>query len=251
MGRNLWGAASLSGAPWRGLRGGLRGACTASVRLAYPARVTTPQPCPECGARPRGSDVTFCSYCGTRLIVERSAGEMRRDDRQARLGRVRGDLAYADAMLHSPSLTTHLAGGMMGVGCMVGFAAVAGLMALGASGLSLFGFRQFGAAGAPGLIFVLVPLLMCGIGIMGAITAARRTRMLSMGVFERLPALVRDERSESGEKSTSHFVTLEFEDGARTEYQVDGRTSGSVAPDDVGVAYIKGGFLIDFRRFDV
>ena len=195
--------------------------------------------------------MTFCSYCGARLIIERSIAETRRDERDTRLDRVRGDLAYAAAMLHAPSVTTHLAGGMMGVGCMLGFAAVAGLMALGASGFTFFGFSQFGAAGAPALIFVLVPLLMCGMGVMGAIVTARRTRMLAMTAFERRPALVRDERSQSGEKSTSHFVTLEFDDGERHEYQVDGRTAGNVALDDVGVAYIKGEFLIDFRRFDV
>ena len=68
-----------------------------------------------------------------------------------------------------------------------------------------------------------------------------------------LPALVVAERtsvetSRGVDSVTSHFVTLEFEDGHRREYRVAGRLAGLIERDDMGVARLAGSRLLDFTR---
>ena len=80
---------------------------------------------------------------------------------------------------------------------------------------------------------------------------------LQRGELKRVAALIVDERTDingdgaGGAVQTRYFASLESEAGRREEYEVDGRFSGKAAPGDVGVAYFKGPYLVDFERIPV
>jgi hypothetical protein len=106
--------------------------------------------------------------------------------------------------------------------------------------------------GAP-LLFRLFPVifLIVGIGIvMGGISGLAR---LTGSPLERLPSVVVGKRQHydtdsEGSGSTTYYITLQAEDGNRKEHLVPGKLYGQLERGDTGVAYLKGGFLLDFRR---
>ncbi|MCE9577764.1 MAG: hypothetical protein K8W52_31815 [Deltaproteobacteria bacterium] len=51
--------------------------------------------------------------------------------------------------------------------------------------------------------------------------------------------------------TTTYFLTLEFGDGSRGEYETSGGQVGILTDGDIGIAYRRAGRLIDFRRFAV
>lgn len=209
------------------------------------------EPCPECGARPKGPATDYCTYCGARLAQVPSPAEIARNSREARLAAIERHPDFAAALAHLPDLRAHVASGFMSVGCLVAFTAITGFIALSAMGLTVLGTREFGPGGVAGLPFVIIPGIMCALGLYGAFHQMKVAKAFRDGALERVPAVVRDERTRKGKESSSYYVTLEFVGGKRDEYRVDGELAGRVVPDDVGVAYIKGGHLVDFRRLDV
>jgi hypothetical protein len=46
-------------------------------------------------------------------------------------------------------------------------------------------------------------------------------------------------------------VLLEDRSGGRREYSCNSRLAGAHAPGDIGVAFLRGGFLLDFKRVAV
>jgi len=104
----------------------------------------------------------------------------------------------------------------------------------------------------PAAVVISVVVLTAGLAI--TLTAGLRAQSFARSPLQRVPAFVADERTkisggggDSG-ASTKYYATLEQADGQREEYEIDGRLAGSVAPGDFGVAYLKGGLLLDFRR---
>lgn len=215
--------------------------------------------CKGCGARPRGPAERFCAYCGAALPVPRSDADRRRDEREARFAALRAHPAARSADAHRPSAAPHLLGAAFGTGFLVLFVLVA--LAIAGGGALLGGFGGATVTGSPwggalGLPFVVVPLAMAAFGVYAAVRSAGRAAHIASAPLECVAALVRDQRtqvSRTGEHgtSTSTFVTLEAEDGERTEYPLQGRLIGRVAVDDIGFAYVQGGALLDFRRVDV
>lgn len=110
-------------------------------------------------------------------------------------------------------------------------------------------------SGAP-LIFRLFPMIFVLVGAAMVIGGLRGLVKLATSPLERLPAVVvgkrqQYDRESKGSGSTSYYVTIQTEDGERKEHLVQGRLFGEVERGDAGVAYLKGGFLLDFRRVRV
>lgn len=211
--------------------------------------MSTPSPCSECGAVPTGLPRSTCEYCGARLTAEASPSERARGDRAARLDAVERHPDFAAAMGHTPELRGHMVGGYVGTGCFGAFSALTGLVAL--SGLGVITLGDLGPLASTPAPVLIVPGLMSAVTGFVAFQLARKTREFKAAPLERRPALVRDERSRSREKSTSYFATLEFVEGHREEFPVSAEVASRAVRDDVGVAYIKGGVVLDFRRIDV
>jgi hypothetical protein len=153
-----------------------------------------------------------------------------------------------------PQLRTWMAHRPSGVGFAVGLGAMA-VFALVFAGIALVMLRLIGGfgGGAPGF-FGLVPLLFVVFGLAMAIGIGAKAVRFARAPLLRVPALIADERTEvsgggrNSSASTTYYATLEAADGVREEYRIDGRLAGTVAPGDYGLAYLRGGVLLDFRR---
>lgn len=213
-----------------------------------------PPVCVECGARQKGAADRFCAYCGTQLPRAPTEAELRVDERRARFDVARGSAAYQRALARTPSAAGQLGGGLFQVLFLAFFVLVT--LGIGGSACSVGAFAGGVPFGAIGGLFALVPLGMATFAIVALIGAARRTARVATSATLPMLALVKDERTQvsgggrDSSASTSYFATLEFEDGRREEFPVSGRISGRVTPGDIGVAYERGGALIDFTLLD-
>ena len=68
-------------------------------------------------------------------------------------------------------------------------------------------------------------------------------RVLAMVASERIPTDRRD-----GAAGRRHYTTLERLDGIKREYRASRELIDRLADGDAGVAYLKAGFLLDFRH---
>lgn len=205
--------------------------------------------CVECGARSKRGADRYCSFCGTELPREAPAVAAPSDTRAARFEAARRAPAYARALDYEPSTGHLVVRSVSGAVVFAVFTVVALTIGvkLGFSG-SMFG-------GGVGLLAV-IPLAIAAYGASLVVKAVARTSAIRTSPTERHVALVRDERvkvSSGGRNSratTSYFVTLEYEDGRRKEHTVDARLASRVASGDVGVAFERGGYLVDFVELD-
>jgi len=192
--------------------------------------------CPSCGGRVEASELR-CRYCG-KLIPQSSAAEKRTDASQ-----LPGQTEELEKLLrYTPSAT--------GVGAGHVFITIFGLIFTSFAVFFIVTARRHGAPvifQVFPLIFVLVGLAMVGGGVRGLVR-------LATSPLHRLPARVIGKRQEDssttpakGARSTTYYVTIETEDGQRKEHSVRGSLYGQLERGDAGVAYMKGGFLIDFR----
>ena len=199
-------------------------------------------PCPQCGASRKGADARTCDYCGTVLVAEPSARERREADLARDFEELRRSTEFARAIVASPSITGHLVGGGCVVVFLLVFVGVAGFMALSAS--STIG-------GPVSLPFTIVPLMIGAVGVFMLFTVLGRARRMATSPLEREPAIVVSKRSTKSEDSSTHYVTLQFESGIREVSNVSGILYGQLATGDLGVAYRRGGILLDFRRLSL
>lgn len=120
--------------------------------------------------------------------------------------------------------------------------------------MAVFMTGVFGVFGGP---LAVVPLLFIVVGVFITISGFKKSAEYSSAPLQRFRAGVVDERikvSGGGENSSSrtqYFATLQAQDGKRSEYEVDEETAAVIAPGDVGIAYAKARFLLDFTRVDV
>jgi len=207
--------------------------------------------CSHCNAPVRSGSARFCEYCGAELPVlapsPTAPGGLGPADVAARLAALDGSSDLPRLMRHTPSTTSHSAGMLVGVGVLVVFTVVALVM------LVLFRSVADGI-GFPGSgVLTLVPVLIVAVGAFLLFKLVQRTRGFLKAPLERLRAAVVDERTEvrgggdSGAR-THHYVTLELADGTRRECLDVGRVAGEVTRGDVGIAYVKGEYLLDYAR---
>lgn len=115
-------------------------------------------------------------------------------------------------------------------------------------------FMLFAGPCSPPPEFALVVALMIivVVALMGYLFF--RWRRAKTAPLQRIPAMVLDKRMKvsSGDHShTYYYVTLEFRGGKRQEYNAEGKLYGLINHDDMGVAYTKDRWLLDFRRLAV
>ena len=93
---------------------------------------------------------------------------------------------------------------------------------------------------------------LLGVGI--TVWMLFRWRRFVRAPLQAVPAAVLDKRlhvrggGTNSHSRTNYHVTLEFRDGRRTELEVGGNLYGLLGRDDVGVAWIKDRYLLDFHR---
>ncbi len=202
--------------------------------------------CAQCGARPTDIKAVYCQFCGTEL-PQREVVPVQvigpHGDLDARFAALEEHRDLPRLFEHSPSPTR------AGLG-MVGIIIFGGIF----TAVSLVVTAGFGVAGGPAALF---PLIFVAAGFFmiakGVINAAKFTN----APLVRTLAVVIDERTSvsgggnNSSASTTYFATLQNKAGERGEYRVHDRVAGKIAPGDMGVAYIKSGYMLDFERVKV
>jgi len=198
--------------------------------------------CSGCGAALSG-DSGACSFCGTGgpVAAVAAAPPTASDLRTERFARLRESRKFTLALAHEPTSTGPVSGFVMRIVIGLAFAGIATVM------LNARGFREDRGA------FTVIPVLFVLIGIGISIAAAMKWLSFAQARTETRPAIVVSKRIDvrGGKQSrTSYFVTFDFERGGRREYESQGSTYGMAREDDIGVAYLRSEYLLEFRAID-
>jgi len=204
--------------------------------------------CTHCRAQITAEDTRYCPYCGTVLPRTAAAVPMTVPERFAALER-HPDLPGLLQLRPSTAgqWTSHtLSVVFSGLFVVVAFVA-----------LKAFSGAGNGIGGLGGSLFSVIPLVIIGVGAIALVRSLTKVARFASSPMIQSLARVADERTqvtgggESSSARTSYFVTVETETGDRREYSISGRLAGQLAPDDMGVAYTRGGTLVEFRPLRV
>lgn len=201
--------------------------------------------CANCGGNTE-PEHRFCAYCGAEVerpnehhVYVHHLVEEKTADPDQRLEEAEHFPDLAALMAYTP---TRLALTGMGV-AQGGFGCVFTLV----SAFMLTMFLQHAptpVALVPGL-FVLVGL---GLTVSGLTLAAKG----AAGGVQRRLAIVHGESAEThrseNHSSTSHYTALRFRGGDVRTYRTQAKTSAAIREGDLGVAYLSGDWLVDFRH---
>lgn len=163
-----------------------------------------------------------------------------------RLEAVKNHPEYPELLKIKPSSSRIY--GRIGCGVLVGI--------IFAGGTLFINFLTDPVGGHP-WFFRLILSLFTLLGIGFIIYGIYRFLKISTTKLRQDPALIVDKRTsvsgggQSSSASTTYYVTLQFDDGKRHEYEATGKLYGKITKDDAGVAYIRDRFLLDFRRLTV
>lgn len=202
--------------------------------------------CSHCGARPKDIDAAYCQFCGTEL-PQRAQAQVQvitpHGDLNARFVALEKHADLPQLHRHTPD-STREGLGMAGTVVFGGFFTV----------ISLFITAGFAKVGGPIAIF---PLIFVGAGVVMIVKGVTSAAQFSSAPMRRQLVAVIDERSrvsgggKNSSASTTYFATVQDRDGERGEYRVHARLAGQIAPGDLGVAYFKSKYMLDFKRVDV
>ena len=105
------------------------------------------------------------------------------------------------------------------------------------------------------LMFLVVPLIFLVVGGTTAVLGLRKWNRFQNAPTKPLSALVAAKRTQvsRGRRSstTRYFVTLELQEGQRTEYEALGDVYGLCVEGDMGVAHVRDTMVLAFRKLDV
>ena len=201
--------------------------------------------CPNCGAGVARERARFCEYCGTELpkpertpvqpVVVSPFG-----DKEQRFAALSAHERLDALMRHRPSSAGAAAGMAFGLGFAIVFTAISAVITV-----------MFALAAGPCAAFPLLFVLL-GVGLI--VVTMKKGADFASSKTEPRPALVLDERTavSGGENtSTRYYLTLEFPDGERSEFEVKGSLSGELTTGDMGIAYTRSDVLLDFQRVAV
>lgn len=199
--------------------------------------------CAQCGALPKRREARHCEYCGTEL--PRTEGQALSPDQllQARFHLLEQHALLPELLRRAPSTT----GTGLGLAGMVVFGGIFTAMAVAMTTMT---GTVFGPVALFPMFFILVGI---GITLKGATSAAR----FAKAPLQRERVLIVDERTQvsgggrNSRSTTRYFATVQDPDGERHEYEIAATISGKIAAGDVGIAYLKGEFMIDFQRVPV
>jgi DNA-directed RNA polymerase subunit RPC12/RpoP len=196
--------------------------------------------CSQCSAAVTDDRWTNCPYCGA-VLAKPTINPLRAVVAPERFASVERSPGYTQLMSRTPSSTGEMVGFGFRTVFLVVFVLVSGAMTV-----------AFLAAGP----LALVPGFICGVGVVMLVRSSQQAATFAKAELERTIAVWRDERTEvsdGGKNSsarTDHFVLLEDREGRRVEFPCDARLAGAHAPGDIGIAYLRGGVLLDFVRVD-
>ncbi len=197
--------------------------------------------CSQCSAPVTDDRWTNCPYCGT-VLAKPTINPLRAAVAPERFAAAERSPGFDELQRRTPSGSGALVGMGLQTAFLVVWTLIAGAMTI-----------PFLAAGP----LALVPAAMCAFGIVMLVRSSQRTAQFANARLERHVAVWKDERTEvsgggrNSSASTHHFVLLELRDGQRSEFPCDDRLAGAHAPGDIGMAYLRGGVLLDFVRIDV
>ena len=189
-------------------------------------------------------EARFCEHCGAEL-PRAEAPEPATSS--ARFGDVAARFAALEAHPHTLQLMEHTLA-VRGLGSGV-WGSVLALILLGGAGLAVT-IVFFGVC--PPLGFL--PLAIVVIGGFALVRQIITSARISRAPVERLKVLVIDERTKingGGEHQTICLATLEFPDGTRREFEAFDDVAGKITAGDIGVAFVKANYLVDFGRVPV
>ena len=192
--------------------------------------------CRSCGARLLSGE-TECPRCGAR--VDGESGIAGPPEFEFRIPRESRELQ--NLLNYTPSSLPARSGQI--------FTTVFGLVF---TLIAVFFILIAGRMGAP-LLFRIFPVIFVIVGVGVIMHGVSGLARLTRGPLERLPAVVVGKRQHydadsGGSGSTTYYVTLQTENGDRKEHLLPGKLYGQLERGDTGVAYLKGGFLLDFRH---
>jgi len=124
------------------------------------------------------------------------------------------------------------------------------------AGIAVFIMSIASSAEAPAFFMIFV-LIFIVVGVLAAGGSLFKTAKFASAPLRKLGSLVADERTvvsgggKDSSASTTYYVLLQFRDGQRAEYRAPDRVAGKVAPGDLGIAFLRGNVLLDFRRVPV
>ncbi len=198
--------------------------------------------CPQCAAPIQDPELRQCTFCGTALPGEELPAPSRTPSFAQLFAEVEHHPQLAAWRSHVPSSAAAVGRPALRLVAGLIFAAVA----IGMISVAL-------SMGAPGA-FVLFLILFVFVGVGIAAVALFKLGRFSSAPLEHVPALVVDKRTHvaggGGDSSaqTAYFATLERADGTRSECEVHGARYGEIAAGDYGLAYLRAGVLLDFKR---
>ena len=206
--------------------------------------------CSHCGAPFRAESEHFCAFCG----VERPAPAVvqvapslpvtvaTRIDDPARFEAAELRPELAPLMERVPE---------QGTGPRTNPIVVMFLVFWTLGAFILFLLVSKSGSGALSGLFALFPAF----GAILIVALASKHMRFATATVDRALVMIVDERngSEGGARSvnTVDRVLLQRKDGKRNEVRVDKALAGLITRGDLGVAYVKGGYLVDFQRLQV
>src|SRR5262245_33742108 len=198
--------------------------------------------CPHCAAPVADPRAERCGFCGNALAVavtQPPRTEVGAPTTAELLARVE----------HHPELATWLAWSPPDLGARFRFGTqlAFGIFVLFAGVVILI------AGATKGPTAGVLALVILAIGAAITLTAGLRSASFSRAPLQRVPVLVADERTKisgggNSSASTTYYATLEQADGQREEFEIDSKLAGAIAPGDFGLAYVRAGLLLDFKR---
>jgi uncharacterized membrane protein len=219
--------------------------------------------CKSCGANV-AQDAGTCEFCGT--TVDRAGSSRGGGHWPERFARIKQSAAYANRNSPERHAALPQASALAGAFAVVFFtifiggAAFIAVMMLVMAGV--FGFAGFHVGGALGGGVAIIPMLMSVVPIGFVVLGFFLMKKIRQQQVEFKEARVEAEAAiivgkrtqvsgggENSSASTSYFVTAEFEDGRREEYQSMTPTLyGKVSDDDAGILFVRSTYALDFDR---
>ncbi len=217
--------------------------------------------CENCGGRQSVAGATHCAFCGV-LLKEPPPPPSPFGDVDARFAALREHRGLERMMRERPPAAAGIWPGAIIAAFGLLFGGVAFAMWSSARSWNAdFDARWNAFGGMPRWtgddVFDVMPLLFVAIGVSILAFGIYRVMGFRRAPWEAFPGLVVGERthvSGGGGNSaarTTYHVTVEREGGRRREYRTTGNMAGGVRPGDMGIAHMRDGMLLGFRRLRV
>jgi hypothetical protein len=203
--------------------------------------LAAPLKCLNCGAPPLGNESRFCTYCGSELSSPEEAPRESASPTvqlEARFAALRDYPTFDELCAYVPPTSAATVG-------LYGQVIGGGFFTVVATGMTL-AFATFAGPMA------VVPGIMVVLGVWMTISGLRTASSFTSSPLRSLPATVLGERvkvsggGKNSSASTRYFAMVQDEEGNRKEYAALEKVASKVVANDIGVAFVKGEYLVEF-----